>query len=263
MTRSVEVRLDAVNASLYALDQGEGPPLIFFHGGLGDHRAALGLIGPIADRVRLITPDLRAAGRSHWSGALTWELLAADAAALAAHLGLERVVVGGVSMGSAVALRMALDHPDLVAGLALVHPVYPGGDRPLDGAVVQAMAAMHALGRRAPEEGIEILVPLFEALPDEIRSRAVEMVRSFDPDSVATTTALLASCAQPLDTRQELRSVACPVVVVPGADPHHPAEVAVYLAGALPSASLERVEGPALVEALAGFCASLERSGAL
>ena len=252
MTRRAEIRLPTDATTLYALDQGEGPPLLFFHGGLADHRAALLHVGGLCDRLRVITPDLRGAGQSRWAGPLSWRCLADDARALALHLGLPRVVVGGVSMGSAVALRLALSHPDIVSGLVLVHPVYPGAAQGLAPAPRAAMTALDMVGRRAPAEGVSVLYPLFDALPEAIRGRARAMVDSFDPESVAATTRFLASEAQPFDTLDELAGVRCPSLVVPGVDPSHPAEVATLLAAHLPDAAL--VETGALSEALVRFC---------
>jgi pimeloyl-ACP methyl ester carboxylesterase len=231
--RREEVCLPLPDATLFALDQGGGPPLLFFHGGLADHRAALLLVGALADRLRVITPDLRGSGRSHWSGPLSWQQHAADAVAWLDRLGLDRATVGGVSMGSAVALRTALSHPDRVSGLILVHPVFAGTERGIDDAPRAAMEAMDGFGRRVPTEGPSALYPLFDALPDEIRPRARAMVDGFDPGSVASTTAFLASCVQPFDTASELAAVRCP-----GTDPTHPAEVATWLASRLPGAVL-------------------------
>jgi pimeloyl-ACP methyl ester carboxylesterase len=251
LTRRAEVRLDHAGTSLFALDQGEGPPLLFFHGGLADHRAALVHVGSLADRLRVITPDLRGAGRSTWAGPLDWERFADDAVALVRHLGLRRVVVGGVSMGSAVAVRTALSHPDLVAGLVLVHPVYPGADLGLSEVPRRAMQVMDEVGRRAPAEGISVLHPMFDALPEAIRARARAMVDSFDPRSVAATTRFLASEVQPFGTASELAAVRCPALVVPGVDPSHPAEVATLLAGHLPDATLHSGDA---AEAIGRFC---------
>ncbi len=59
--------------------------------------------------------DLAATGWADWTAAVEAEL--ADLRATGA-----RVVVGGLSMGGALALRLAADHPGDVAGLVLVNP---------------------------------------------------------------------------------------------------------------------------------------------
>lgn len=248
----VELRVPAGTTSLHVFEAGVGPPLLFFHGGLADHRAALLTVGPLADRMRVITPDLRGAGRSRWAGELTWDLLADDVVTVLDHLGLARAAVGGVSMGSAVALRAALRHPDRVSHLILVHPVYPGTAQGLAPAPRQAMEALDAVGRRAPVEGIGVLFPLFDALPEPLRERALAMAAGFDPASVAATTRLLGSASQPFDHLDALTGVRCPTLIVPGVDPSHPAEVAHLLAAHIPGARL--AETAEVVEAIARLC---------
>jgi pimeloyl-ACP methyl ester carboxylesterase len=212
---------------LFAVERGAGVPVIFLHGGLADHRAAQHVAGATAaPPYRLITPDLRGAGRSRHPGPLTWADLADDVAALACHLGVARAVVGGSSFGAGCAVAVALRHPALVAALVLVTPAYGGAELGLAPAQAAAMAAMDAAGRRCPREGITALHPLFAALPDPLRARARAMVDGFDPASVAATTAFMASGAQPFAAATELAAIAAPVLLVPGTDPTHPPEVA-------------------------------------
>lgn len=237
MARTNEVRLD--DTVLHVVEHGEGPPLMFFHGGLGDHRAALLSCGSLADRARVITPDLRGSGRSHWHGALSWDLLADDAAAVLDALELPSAVVGGTSFGCGVALATALRHPERVHALALFQPVHAGEEHGLDPASRQALQAMDALGQRCPDEGTDVLLSLFASLPPSIGTRAEAMVRSFDPKSVAATTAFLASGVQPFATRSDLAAIRCRTMVVPGDDPQHPAQVAEWMAQAIPHATME------------------------
>lgn len=230
MSELAEIYLEHGGARLFAVERGRGDAVIFMHGGLADHRAALVRLAGISSTHRLITPDARGAGRSHWGGELSWELLADDVAAWIDHLGLERAWVGGISAGSAIALAFARRHPSRARGVLLVAPVYPGADRGLPEPVRTAMKLMGEAGAR----GIEGIVPLFEALPEAIRERAVAMARSFDPASVAATTRFLATEAQPFARVEELAEVTLPVLVVPGTDPQHPAEVADVYARAFP-----------------------------
>ena len=211
---------------LFCVESGEGPPLVLLHGGLAAHQAARQFAGGL-DAYRLITPDLRANGRSHYAGALSWDAFADDVAALLAHAKLERATIAGMSFGAGVALRTALRHPQLVERLVLLNPAF--GGIPLTPAQVRAMDAMHALGRRVPAEGIEVLLTLLDDLPAPIRTRARALYATFDPASVAAMTAFMASGAQPCRP-DELASIRAPTVIVPGIDPEHPREVADALA---------------------------------
>jgi 3-oxoadipate enol-lactonase len=248
-----EVWFESAGNKLYALEQGRGRPLVALHGGLADHRAALAYAGPLAASYRLITPDLRGAGRSVDAGPLSWDQLADDLAALLDHLGLARAVVAGTSAGSGAALRFGLRHLDRVAGLVLIAPVYPGSWREVDDAPRAAMARMDEYAQRGLREGISALRPLFDALPDAIRPRALAMVESFDPASVAATTRLLLD-TQPFDRLEQLQTIRAPVLLVPGRDPQHPSALARLYAEALPRACVIEAEGQTLIEAIDGFC---------
>jgi 3-oxoadipate enol-lactonase len=76
-------------------------------------------IGPLAQRFRVITLDLRWHGRGIQSERFSVHDCADDVAALAEALGLDEVIVAGYSMGSVVAQRVWRQHPALVSGLVL------------------------------------------------------------------------------------------------------------------------------------------------
>jgi 3-oxoadipate enol-lactonase len=253
-----EIWFESNGTRLYAVELGRGSPIVFLHGGLADHRSALFRVGALATSHQLLAPDLRGSGRSIYAGELTWDQLTDDLCALLRHRGIERAVIGGVSMGSAVALRFALRHPGRTSGLVLMSPPYPGEDRGLAEASTAAMRAMALAGRRALEEGIEALVPLYDRLPESLRARAIEMVRSFDPASVAATTRFLATCVQPIGSAQDLAAIDAPVLLIPGTDAEHPAEVAELYARHLPRAVTIDSSEPALLQRIAELARSDE-----
>jgi pimeloyl-ACP methyl ester carboxylesterase len=252
-----EVWFESGGTRLYAVEVGRGEPLVFLHGGLADHRSTLLRLGALATTHRVVAPDLRGSGRSIHSGALSWDQLADDVFALLEHLGCERAVIGGTSMGSAVALRFALRHPRETLGLVLISPVYPGHDRGLAEAAAAAMRAMDVAGQRALREGLAALHPLYERLPEPIRARAIEMMASFDPASVAATTRFLASGAQPIGSVEELASIAAPVLLVPGMDAEHPAELADLYARQLRRAVIVDATSPDVLERIREHCRDL------
>jgi pimeloyl-ACP methyl ester carboxylesterase len=249
-----ELWVTAPGARLFAVELGAGPPVVLLHGGLADHGAVLSRFGALAGSCRLVAPDLRGSGRSHYQGELTWALLADDLTLLLDALGIERAVLGGMSMGSAVAVRFALRHPSRLRALVLMSPLYAGADRPLSEAASSAMRTMEQAGELALERGVEALRPLFDALPQPVRRRAVEMMLRFDPVSVAATTRFLARAEQPLRSASELASIDVPVMLLPGLDPQHPAEVAELYAQHLRDVSVVEQTSPQLLDELAKFC---------
>ncbi len=110
----------------YYEDEGEGVPVLFIHGGFGGAESALywkqstfkGVLPP--DRFRVITYDRRGGGRSSFvKGHYALKDLAKDARALLRHLGVERSIVVGDSLGGIVAQRYGLDYPEAVESLVL------------------------------------------------------------------------------------------------------------------------------------------------
>jgi pimeloyl-ACP methyl ester carboxylesterase len=76
---------------------------------------------------------------------------AGDCARLLAALGVQRVHVLGVSYSAAVALQMAVDHPDLIRTLTLVEPppVHGPGDAPFRAANADLLGDRQARGAEA------------------------------------------------------------------------------------------------------------------
>jgi pimeloyl-ACP methyl ester carboxylesterase len=137
---------------------GEGTPLGLLHGGFG----TLDMFGPnielLAAGRRVIGVDLQSHGRSPAAdGPLRVETMADDIAALMREVGLERTAIMGFSLGGAVALRTAIQHPDLVERLVLVSTVFKR-----QGWYPEMTAAMDSMG--GPETvAIMQQTPMYEA----------------------------------------------------------------------------------------------------
>jgi hypothetical protein len=101
-----------------------------------------------------------------------------------------------------------------------------------------ALAVVSDAGARTLRDGAAALLPLFDALPVELRERARAVVLAFDPASVVATTTFLASAARPFARALDLAAVDAPALVVPGVDPAHPRDVALVYAQNLPRARL-------------------------
>ena len=106
------------------------PPLLLLHGYPQTHAMWHRVARALSNDFRLVIPDLRGYGASTKPlPAATPELdhaqhskraMAADMAALMSSLGHERFAVVGHDRGGRVAHRLALDHPERVARLALL-----------------------------------------------------------------------------------------------------------------------------------------------
>lgn len=100
---------------------GEGDPLVLIHGGLGTVEMFGPNIALLAEGRRVIGVDLQGHGGTGPLGRpMTFENMATDVAELIKALGYGKADVMGYSLGGATALRLAIDHPEVVDRLVLV-----------------------------------------------------------------------------------------------------------------------------------------------
>lgn len=113
---------------IYWQEQGEGFPVVLTHG-LGDSADLWTPLGEaLADGYRTISWDMRGHYRTEAPDDLalyTQDIVVEDLRALIDHLGIERAVVGGHSLGGYTALRFHEKYPQRVAALVL-HAAGPG-----------------------------------------------------------------------------------------------------------------------------------------
>jgi len=115
-------------ARIHYVERGEGPPVLLIHGNtvtLSDFEAS-GLIDRLAVDHRVIAIDRPGFGRSTRPRDRLWTPSAQAAMLHEAlkRLGVEQPIIVGHSMGTLVALAMALDHPTDVRSLVLISGYY-------------------------------------------------------------------------------------------------------------------------------------------
>ncbi len=118
--------LELDGGRIHYVDEGSGPAIVLIHG-LGAQLLNFlpESLGPLRRDYRVIALDRPGSGYSTRASGRP-ATLAAQAETVAAFitaLGLRRPLLAGHSFGGAVAIRVALDHPGLVGGLALLAPL--------------------------------------------------------------------------------------------------------------------------------------------
>ena len=204
---------------------GDGPPCVVLHGGLGvDHTLYRRTLGPLAAARRLVHFDQRCNGRSGRPplATLTMEQLADDAVSVADHLGLDRFCVFGHSYGGFVAQELAIRHPDRVAVLLLVATT-PGqlgtGESPDDteqgppppAEVLELMSAV-------PATDDDLAAAMARMLPHYLHRRDVDEVRSLMGDTVWSADAMVRGfeVLSSWSSVDRLGDVSCPTLVIAG-----------------------------------------------
>jgi pimeloyl-ACP methyl ester carboxylesterase len=228
-------------------EYGEGErPIVLAHG-LLMNRHMFDQLGPaLAERGnRVICVDLLGHGRSDQPDDLrlySMPLFAEQVLALLDHLGLERAVVGGTSLGANVALELAVRRPERVEGLFIEMPVL---DNALAG--VAAIFAPILLGLRLGRPAVELSSRLASLIPrtNFILDIGLDFARRRPDPSVAVLEGLLLGETAP--PREQRRLIDRPALVVGHQrDPLHPFSDSGMLLEELPRAQL--VEANSILE---------------
>lgn len=113
-----------VNGKELAVDvDGDGPAVLLVHGLGGTSSFYQPQADALADRFRVIRPDLEGSGRSPVTGELSIAGYVDDLVGVLDALGVESARVAGHSMGTLVVRELAARHPDRVSHLALLGAV--------------------------------------------------------------------------------------------------------------------------------------------
>ncbi len=134
--------------NLYYEIHGAGEPLILLHGGVGAIEMFGEVLPSLAQNRQVVAVDLQAHGRTaDIDRPLSFELMAGDIAALIKHLGIEDADVMGYSLGGGVALRIAIQYPEVVRKLVLVSTPFKR-----DGWYPEVLAGMGQMGPQVAEQ---------------------------------------------------------------------------------------------------------------
>lgn len=118
---------------MYYEIHGAGEPLVLLHGAVSGIGTSFGAVLPqLAKNRRVIAVEYQGHARTaDVDRPLTYPQLADDVVGLLRHLGLERADFFGYSMGSGIALELAIAHPEVVRKLVLASVAYsPDGCHP-------------------------------------------------------------------------------------------------------------------------------------
>ncbi len=133
MTRRIEAAVpingrfvEVDGERFHYVEEGKGPPLVMIHGLMGSSRnLTYALSGQLREHFRVITLDRPGSGYSTRRKGTAADLpaQARQIAAFINVLGLDKPLVLGHSLGGAISLALALNHPAAVSGLVLVAPL--------------------------------------------------------------------------------------------------------------------------------------------
>ncbi len=204
---------------LYARDAGHGTPVVLLHAFPLSAAMWLPQREALADGYRIITPDLRGfGGFAARRDDPSLDAMADDVAALLDAKGIERAVIGGLSMGGYVTMAFLRRHGDRVSAIVLAD-TRAGADGEAAAANRERIASAVLT-----EEGAGVLVS--DVLPTLVGDttkqrrgmvfgRVKALVESAPPAAVAWAQRAMASRPDSFET---LRAAGVPALVVVGAE---------------------------------------------
>lgn len=224
------------------VDIGEGQVLVFQHG-LGAHLGQVqGLLEGL-EGVRLICMDCPGHGQSPLAADYepSFSAYTHDVLRLLDHLGIEKAVFGGISMGSGIALHTAIHHPNRVEGLILVRPAWLDTGTPEN--LVELKDIVDFLDQPDGKQQFE-QIPAFQKIKTSLPNAANSILGMFNRDQQEATPRILTAMVNdaPLASLSQLAGVSQQTVVIGNEDdPLHPLEFARVIDAGLPNSQLEVV----------------------
>jgi 3-oxoadipate enol-lactonase len=196
-----------------------------------------GVVARLKDEAEILTFDCRGHGRSpRTPGPYTAQIFARDLAELLDHVGWDRAVVAGCSMGGNVAQAFAAEYPERASALGLIDTTaWYGADAAAKFEERADAARTKGLGGMIDFQLTRWFSDGFRASRPEVLKRTTDIFVANDVDCYAASCGLLGAA----DTRAQLGSFKMPTAIVVGEEDYAtPVAMAQQLHDAIPQSTL-------------------------
>ena len=219
---------------------GEGTALLFQHGLTANIGQAKGLFAGISG-VRLLSIDCPGHGSSplpvdyHPS----FDHYADDVIGFLDRTGISKAIFGGISMGSGIAVNIALRYAERVRGLFLVRPAWLDQPNPQNLRILIPAAEL-----RHQPDGQQVFCELKQFQDIRPEGAAQSVLGVFSPEQQPELSLVIASMVKdrPFTSLEKLREIKVPTMVIGNdQDPLHPFAMAEKISQSIPGSVLRKV----------------------
>jgi pimeloyl-ACP methyl ester carboxylesterase len=214
---------------------GRGLAVLLSHGYSATRRMWDGQHRALEDRYKVISWSMRGHGQTESPGdpaQYSADLTVADMAALLRHLGVQRAVIGGLSLGGVASLGFYMDHPEMTRALVICD----------SGPGFRNAEARAAWNQRAHERAAELEARGLDALSDRSREmrEAMGEHRSAQGLAHAARGMLAQEGSHVIDG---LPAIRVPTLIIVGDQDQPFLAPSEYMAKKIPGARLEVIAG--------------------
>ncbi len=228
--------------TLHYKSTGTGFPFIFQHG-LGSNLDQPQNLLDQVKGIQLISADCPGHGQSSLPATQSpsFDYYANEIIQLKNELKIKKAILGGISMGSGIALHIALRYPEIVSALVLVRPAWLDAPNPENLLILKEAAASIGMSEgSATFKQTKVYQAIATQLPLAARSIMGVFATSQRTEIPRVLERMVNS--SPFDKLEDLRQLNIPCLIIANEnDPLHPFEMAKTIHHHLPNSQLKKV----------------------
>lgn len=220
---------------------GTGEPVVFQHGLAANLEQIRSLLGGL-EGISLHGIDCPGHGSSQLGDfSPSFDNYADQVLAYMDHIGLEKVVLGGLSMGSGIALNIYLRYPERIKGLILHRPAWLNKPNPENLMILKE--AIPYFGSQEKEEAFKRTAS-FQKIEREVSLAAKSVMGIFADTQQGSITEVLEQMVGdcPFDSMDKLEKIQIPTLILANDDdPLHPYAMGEKIHSLISNSVLEKI----------------------
>lgn len=229
---------------------GQGPSFCFQHGLSANAAQSKGTVGALTD-LQLVIADAPGHGSSPLAAdqAASFDYYGQEWLHLMDHLDIPKTIFGGISMGSGIAINLALRAPERMRALILIRPAWLAAGQP-ESLAILADAAPY-LKKANGQAEFEARAD-FKAFQAAVPKAADSLLGVFGAHQRPELDKVLVNMVadQPFSNLEDLKKINCPCLIIANdSDPLHPVFMAEAIHDKIPHSQLALVHSKYLDQA--------------